>query len=376
MAQQAWSNGNATDTASDAAGRPTRIKLSRAIAVLNLTEYTYDKNGNRRTERVNRPHAAGGAQFTAYRYDEADRLEGTTLTRGADIVETHWVYDRADNRLVERLASRGAVNSVVRRDYSYDARNQLRGINDSQAGDIALSYDPQGNLTQKTRGSDTTTYTWNARDLLSQVSRNGTLLGNYGSDYNGLRVSKEALDPLQPGAPPTLVRTQWDDENAVQDRDASGAVLARYDFAHRQPVAPWSSTDGKQLLHADALGSIVATSTETGDFKSEILYDAWGQPTTCEGASANKFAFTAHQADAETGLYYFKARYYDPETGRFLSEDPAEGEDGKPASYHRYLYAYANPLVYVDPDGRVAFLKNGADTLGEFSGWLRGRAAE
>ncbi|MCU7369953.1 RHS repeat-associated core domain-containing protein [Paucibacter sp. O1-1] len=97
----------------------------------------------------------------------------------------------------------------------------------------------------------------------------------------------------------------------------------------------------------------MATTAADGSLKSETLYDAWGNPVERQGQSANKFAYTGHQADPETGLYYFKARYYDPELGRFISEDPADGQDGKPASYHRYLYAYGNPLVYVDPDGET-----------------------
>ncbi|MCU7369952.1 RHS repeat protein [Paucibacter sp. O1-1] len=110
-------------------------------------------------------------------------------------METTWSYDRADNRLSEKVVSRGATNSTVERSYSYDARNQLRSIADSAAGTITLSYDAQGNLTQKAKGGDTTTYAWNARDLLSNVSRNGTVLGNYSSDHAGLRVSKEAMNP-------------------------------------------------------------------------------------------------------------------------------------------------------------------------------------
>jgi RHS repeat-associated protein len=70
------------------------------------------------------------------------------------------------------------------------------------------------------------------------------------------------------------------------------------------------------------------------------------------GGSPNIFGFTGHEMDSETGLIYMKARFYDPRVGLFLSEDPFEGSIFEPASLHRYLYAYANPTVYVDPDGR------------------------
>lgn len=68
--------------------------------------------------------------------------------------------------------------------------------------------------------------------------------------------------------------------------------------------------------------------------------------------SANIFGFTGHEIDPETGLVYMKGRYYDPIIGRFLSQDPAAGNPVKPPSLHKYLYAHANPTIYIDPDGR------------------------
>ena len=67
---------------------------------------------------------------------------------------------------------------------------------------------------------------------------------------------------------------------------------------------------------------------------------------------AQPFGFTGYMKDAESGLYYARARYYDPEVARFTTEDPFAGRDMEPPSLHRYLYAYANPLAYTDPTGR------------------------
>lgn len=68
--------------------------------------------------------------------------------------------------------------------------------------------------------------------------------------------------------------------------------------------------------------------------------------------SPNPFGFTGHEYDSETGLYYMKGRYYDPETGRFLTTDPVVGRLAIPMTLHPYIYAIANPTVYIDPDGR------------------------
>ena len=88
-----------------------------------------------------------------------------------------------------------------------------------------------------------------------------------------------------------------------------------------------------------------------GALQARYQYDAWGNPRSTAGSSFNVFGFTGHERDEATGLYYFKARYYDPETGRFLTEDPFEGTRERPPSLHRYLYAYQNPTVYADPMG-------------------------
>lgn len=72
------------------------------------------------------------------------------------------------------------------------------------------------------------------------------------------------------------------------------------------------------------------------------------------GRSANRLGFTGHEEDADSGLVYAKARYYDPVLGVFLSPDPAAGDPTQPLSPHPYLYAYANPTTYVDPDGAAA----------------------
>ena len=83
------------------------------------------------------------------------------------------------------------------------------------------------------------------------------------------------------------------------------------------------------------------------------------------------FGFTGHEKDSETGLYYFKARYYDPDTARFLNQDSYLGDVGTPPSLHRYLYAYSNPGVYVDLDGHTATGARAARYVGNARKWLR-----
>jgi RHS repeat-associated protein len=73
--------------------------------------------------------------------------------------------------------------------------------------------------------------------------------------------------------------------------------------------------------------------------------------TEQQGTSVNRQVFTGQEHDENTNLIYFGARYYDPDAARFINQDSYLGEISTPPSLHRYLYAYANPTVYTDPDG-------------------------
>lgn len=77
-------------------------------------------------------------------------------------------------------------------------------------------------------------------------------------------------------------------------------------------------------------------------------------------ADRQPIGFTGYVKDAESGLYYARARYYDPELGRFITQDPVEGSLLEPPSLHRYLYAYANPTVYTDSSGRQVDIEDPA----------------
>jgi len=86
------------------------------------------------------------------------------------------------------------------------------------------------------------------------------------------------------------------------------------------------------------------------------------EPPASSLAAWNRLTYTGHEFDPETGLYYFKARFYDPELGRFASADPYLGDSLTPPSLHRYLYAYANPLTFVDLTGYLAYRYFGRET--------------
>jgi RHS repeat-associated protein len=83
-------------------------------------------------------------------------------------------------------------------------------------------------------------------------------------------------------------------------------------------------------------------------------YDAWGNQVNTSGSTPNVYLYRGEQYDPDLGLYYLRARYFDPVTGRFLTRDPERGRIVTPEGLHKYLYAWADPVNRVDPLGRKA----------------------
>jgi RHS repeat-associated protein len=84
-------------------------------------------------------------------------------------------------------------------------------------------------------------------------------------------------------------------------------------------------------------------------------YDAYGNEFTVSGTTPNEMMYRGEQYDSDLGLYYLRARYYNPLTGRFMSRDPEDGNQYDPATLHKYLYADGNPVDLIDPTGRATF---------------------
>src|SRR4030095_11900373 len=114
-----------------------------------------------------------------------------------------------------------------------------------------------------------------------------------------------------------------------------------------------AARDPRRFYHLDGLGSPVALTDAAGSIVARYHRGAWGRyrmPAELD-VSANRVGFTGYLFDEETDLYYAKARFYDPELGRFTNQDTYLGQLDDPPSLHRYFYANANPVRYVDQTG-------------------------
>ncbi len=143
-------------------------------------------------------------------------------------------------------------------------------------------------------------------------------------------------------------------EDILLEFDGAGALLAR--TSHGQGTdQPLAVERGGQSFyyHADHQGSIRKITDSAGLVVNSYDYDSYGNIEASFEGIANPFTYTGRELDAESGLYFYRARYYDPATGRFLSEDPIGFAGGDP---NLYSYVFNNPINLTDPDGENPFV--------------------
>lgn len=143
----------------------------------------------------------------------------------------------------------------------------------------------------------------------------------------------------------------YDIDNLVEETNAAGAIIARYaqNFNIDEPLAMLRSAT-TSYYRADGLGSITSLSSAAGSLAQTYTFDSYGKQTASSGSLTNAFQFTGREFDSETSLYHYRARYYDPNVGRFLSEDQKDigGMGDWP---NLYVYVKNAPVNLVDPFG-------------------------
>jgi len=272
-------------------------------------------------------------------YNELERLTSETEPPAA---AEFYDYDAVGNRTMSPLSN----------SHSFDAANRL-----SQDDDFAYSYDDNGNLETRTAVSgpgmgQVTTYHWNRRNQLTGIDlppSAGAAAVTYRYDALGRRIEK-AVDAA-------VTRYVYDGDDIVLETDGQGSLLRRYRHGDGidEPLVLEEASGESFFYHRDHLGSVVMVTDEAGAVAAEYEYDAYGRRDAISEDIEQPYAFTGREWDTESGLYYYRARYYDPGTGRFLSEDPI-GFDGGDANLYRYVRA--NPQNLVDPTGLDAIQIN------------------
>jgi RHS repeat-associated protein len=312
------------------------------VGILNTQSDNFmlplQRSGNRKTRTDKRL----GTTLT-YAYDNIYQL--LTAKQGTTTKESYTgaCPERYSSREAMRVSRRNPVgnrlSSVGVSPYSYNSSNQLTSIPGT-----TYTYDNNGNTKTKTTSAGTTTYTWDYDNRLTQVALPGTA-GTVTFKYDpfGRRVQKSFTQ----GGTTITTNYLYDGPNLLEEVDSSGNVLARYSQPRLDEPLSELRSGTASYYQQDGLGSSTSLSNSAGAIANTYTYDSFGKLTASTGTLTNPFQYTGREFDSETGLYFYRARYFDPPTGRFLSEDPI----GFSGGLNFYAYVQNSPLNFLDPSG-------------------------
>jgi RHS repeat-associated protein len=374
----------------DDAGRPATITSSAGTFT-----YHYDNFGRR--DSIQYPMGIR-AEYT---YDDLNRLTGVTNMWNTEIINSvaYTDFDNAGNRKARTVTYRdsaqpGKTNVTTTEQYQYDANYRLRSVTSNKPE--AFSYDAVGNrLTGP--GSKDTAYLYNdgnqmthGRELSYAYDNNGNqttrtvpdavdkswlLTWDYENrlvkmekvkgtekktvtfkyDPHGRRIEKKTVTTLD-GTPATTKSFTWayvyDGDNIVVMTTDETYYPDKAYYTHGLGVDEHLALDRYNGVYNyylnDGLGSVLIMIDGGGWVAQSFEYDSFGmtKPSSAE-PRPTLYGYTGREWDKETGLYYYRARYYDPMEGRFISKDPAGFVDGA----NIYGYVKNNPINNLDPSG-------------------------
>jgi RHS repeat-associated protein len=344
-----WPDGYYATYTYDTLNRMSVVKDSTGVT---LATYTYDPY-SRRTNL-----AYGASASMAYTYTPASDLTSLTLAMAGTANDNAWTlgYSNA-HQLASEAASITAykwqpacATSPCTDAYAtVNTLNQYPTVTPSGGSAQTQTFDGNGNLT----GDGTYIYSYDPKNRLVSAckpdcSGGSPLVATYAYDPLGRREEKSGA-----GVTTTYFLNDGDDE--IAEYNSADAVTVRYvpGPVVDDPIAMVPASGTTELFYSDYHGSIVATSDASGNLiEGPFTYDSFGNcfvgTSACSTLTGGEpFKYTGQYLDPETGLYYYRARYYDPFKGRFLQTDPV----GYAVDLNLYPYAGNDPTDESDPSG-------------------------
>ena len=311
----------------DEQGRLTALRLQAGQQITHQRQYGYDRSGNLL-------HIRDSQQGESrYHYDPLDRL----LEVRGDLSE-RFLHDPAGNLLSQTQGS--AFTS---------ARTQGNRLLFS--GDRHFDYDEFGRLTAERRGKGqalVTRYEYDCQHRLIQAELPDGSTAHYHYDAFGRRIRKTLT---RQGQAPLITEFLWQANNLIAESRCDGTYRSFiYEPGSFRPLVQLEGEgEAAEPYHyqLDQIGTPLALTSHSGQTAWRVRYRAYGNVWKQEIAEVESpLRFQGQYHDAETGLHYNRHRYYQPDTGRFITPDPI----GLAGGLNNYQYA-PNPTGWVDPLG-------------------------
>lgn len=316
----------------DDSGWLTNLTHTRSdSSIVTSAGYTLDNIGNRT--------AKSGTSSETYAYDNIYRILQAVTPRGME----NFTYDAVGNR----LTGPGPRDTG----YQHDAANRM-----TKGRQYSYTYDNNGNqITRTTANPDKNwTLTWDYENRLTKMERvKGTEKRTVTFKYDPFdrRIEKKLVTIIDGITKTTTTTYVYDNEDIAIEIVNDGTTTTTTRYIHGpstdEPLAIERNSQFS-FYHADGLGTVTAITDSNRNVVQSYTYDSFGnsRPTT---SLQNSYQFTSRERDPETGLYYYRARYYDPVDGRFISKDPASIEGG---DVNLFGYVQQNPTNFRDPSGK------------------------
>ncbi|MEJ6790949.1 RHS repeat-associated core domain-containing protein [Brevundimonas sp. BR2-1] len=330
-----WPGAWTATYAYDAANRIQTVTFPGSGGSVTLTHDSL----SRRTG-INRPGAAADTSYTHEPDSDLASMSHAFVTgTGPGAVSFAYGHDAAGKTTTIGI-SQPAFEWMPTLAYarSYGTANVLNQVA-SEAG-VAVVFNADGNMT--TDGVNT--YSWTYGNRMIGASRSGmTAAYDYDSDD---RRTKKTVNGV-------VTRTLWSGADELAEYDGAGALVRRFvpdgTGAMDSRLATVTSAGAVYWHHVDHQGSVIATSNSAGQTVGTASYSPYGEfgTGTTTPPLHSPFGYTGRQHDVETGLYQYRARYYSPKLGQFLSMDPIGSKDDP----NLYLYVANDPVNGTDPTG-------------------------
>ncbi|WP_017692354.1 RHS repeat-associated core domain-containing protein [Paenibacillus sp. PAMC 26794] len=319
-------NGSQEQREYDGAGQLTRLTDTSGQGIrLQQFKYAYSPSGLLLKE-----------ENKQYTYDTLKRLRS-----GAELGRVvHYTYDPSGNLTTEQMGTSEtestSISPTQHLHYTWDNRLQ-------RVGDYPVEMDANGNLLYATDGNTASAYEYDARNRMVKA---GKLKYRYNPQGDRIEIAQRGQ----------VTRYVIDDAHelsrVLMEMDGEGNVKSRYIYG--LGLIGREDADGTYLsYHYDLRGSTTLLTDEQNRVTDRYTYGLYGELEQHEGLTQQPFAYNGRDGvmtDAN-GLYYMRARYYDPKLKRFLNRDVIRGEIQDGQTFNRYAYVNGNPVSYIDPLG-------------------------